>query len=62
MCVKVCPAKAVKMEDDVVSIDHKVCMDFGPECKEICVEKCPRGIFRYFQPSSRASTKEAISA
>jgi electron transport complex protein RnfB len=49
MCVKVCPAKAVRLEDGVVRIDHQKCMDYGPECGEICVEKCPRNIFRYYR-------------
>jgi electron transport complex protein RnfB len=55
MCVKVCPAKAVRMEDNVVAIDHKACIAYGPECKEVCVEKCPRKIFRYYnlRPSRR---------
>ena len=63
MCIKVCPAKAVTMEDDIIRIDHKLCMDYGPECEEICVEKCPRNIFRYFSPSEVGSQqKEAASA
>ncbi|MFN3535126.1 MAG: RnfABCDGE type electron transport complex subunit B, partial [Desulfatiglandales bacterium] len=48
MCVKVCPAKAVSMEDGIIRVDQKTCTEYGPDCKEICVEKCPRGIFRYF--------------
>jgi electron transport complex protein RnfB len=51
MCVKVCPAKAVSMEGNLVVIDQKKCIEYGPECKEICVEKCPRNIFRYYRPS-----------
>jgi electron transport complex protein RnfB len=47
MCVKVCPAKAVSMEGNLVVIDQKKCIEYGPECEEICVEKCPRNIFRY---------------
>jgi len=48
MCVKVCPAKAVALDNGIIKIDHQKCMAFGPECQEICVEKCPRGIFRNF--------------
>lgn len=60
MCVKVCPAKAVSLEDNVVVIDHKKCIEYGPECEEICVEKCPRNIFRYYRPSEEA--EEQIQA
>jgi electron transport complex protein RnfB len=45
MCVKVCPADAVTYEDNLVKIDHKACIDYGPSCEEICVTKCPRDIF-----------------
>lgn len=50
MCVKVCPAKAVSLENNVVLIDQEKCMSYGPECGEICVEKCPRDIFRFYSP------------
>lgn len=46
MCVKACPAKAVELKDGIVQIDHQKCLAFGTECGEICVEKCPRNIFR----------------
>ncbi len=63
MCIKVCPAKAVSMNDGIVNIDNKLCTDYGPECGEICVEKCPRNIFRYFSPPKEGSQqKEAASA
>ncbi len=64
MCIKVCPAKAVTMKDGMIAIDHKLCMDYGPECGEICVEKCPRNIFRTFSPLEEQSQqrKEAASA
>jgi electron transport complex protein RnfB len=56
MCVKVCPAKAVSLENNVVVIDHDKCLAYGPECEEVCVEKCPRHIFRHFRPQ-----KESLS-
>ena len=49
MCVKVCPADAVTYENDLVQIDHKACIEYGASCEEICVSKCPRDIFRYYQ-------------
>jgi electron transport complex protein RnfB len=61
MCVKVCPAKAVRMEDNVVAIDQKACIAFGPDCKEVCVEKCPRKIFRTYRPASK-ETQVAAAA
>jgi electron transport complex protein RnfB len=60
MCVKVCPAKAVSLDDNKVVIDHDKCMAYGPECGELCVEKCPRHIFRHYQ--ARRETVEAQKA
>jgi Na+-translocating ferredoxin:NAD+ oxidoreductase subunit B len=48
MCVKVCPAQAVTYENNLVHIDHKACIAYGPSCEEICVTKCPRDIFRIY--------------
>lgn len=48
MCVKACPAGAVAYEDNVVKIDHKACIAYGPACEEACVAKCPRQIFRHY--------------
>lgn len=50
ICIRSCPAKAVSMENDIIKIDHKICMGYGPDCAEICVEKCPRDIFRMYTP------------
>jgi electron transport complex protein RnfB len=60
MCVKVCPAKAVNLEDNVVVIDHDKCIAYGPGCDEVCVEKCPRKIFRHYRPQE--AEKEQIPA
>jgi len=49
MCVKVCPAKAVSIEEGLVKIDHEKCIQYGESCEEICVKKCPRKIFRPFK-------------
>lgn len=57
MCVKSCPAEAVTLEDNIVRIDHQKCMAYGPECNEVCVEKCPRDIFRRYRPMERAEQK-----
>jgi electron transport complex protein RnfB len=62
MCVKACPAKAVALEDGIIKIDHQQCMEFGPECGEVCVEKCPRGIFRKYSESERTVQQTASAA
>jgi len=62
MCVKSCPAKAVTMEDNIIKIDYKKCREYGPECGEICVEKCPTKIFRYFSPAGKPAEKEETAA
>jgi len=49
LCVKACPADAVTYEGNLVKIDHKACIEYGPSCEEACVEKCPRDIFRPYQ-------------
>jgi electron transport complex protein RnfB len=54
MCVKSCPAEAIALEDNLVKIDHQKCMNYGPQCEEICVEKCPRDIFRHYRAAQEA--------
>ncbi|MGV8075231.1 MAG: RnfABCDGE type electron transport complex subunit B [Syntrophobacteraceae bacterium] len=49
LCVKTCPAKAITYEDNLVIIDHKACIAFGPSCEDICVAKCPRKILRKYE-------------
>ncbi|MDA8164810.1 MAG: Fe-S cluster domain-containing protein [Desulfobacteraceae bacterium] len=46
MCVKKCPAGAVSLADGLIKVDQQKCLDHGPGCGEVCVEKCPRKIFR----------------
>ena len=54
MCIKSCPAEAVTMENNVIKIDYNKCREYGSECGEICVEKCPTKIFRYFTLGEKA--------
>ena len=49
LCVKVCPAKAVSYVNNLIVIDHKACIAYGSSCEEVCVSKCPRGIFRNYE-------------
>lgn len=46
LCIKACPADAVALENGIIKIDHKACIEYGPSCEEACVEKCPQDIFR----------------
>ncbi len=62
MCVKSCPAKAVSIEDNLVEIDHQKCMAYGPECGEICVEKCPRNILRPYRAAQEAGREIQTAA
>lgn len=57
ICVKSCPAGAVSMEEGIIVIDHNRCMNYGSDCGEICVEKCPRAVFRYFSSADTQSTQ-----
>lgn len=49
ICVKKCPAEAVSLENGLIQIDQEKCLAYGPECQEVCVEKCPRDIFRKYE-------------
>jgi electron transport complex protein RnfB len=62
MCVKVCPADAVSLEDNVVRIDHDKCMAYGAECGEVCMEKCPRNIFRPYRAGEKVEEKAQAAA
>ena len=63
MCVKACPADAVTLEDGIIKIDHKKCMEYGSGCGEICVEKCPRHILRQYPSEEQAvQQSQAVAA
>jgi electron transport complex protein RnfB len=48
MCVKKCPAEAVSYEGGLIIVDHAKCIEYGDTCNMVCVEKCPRKIFRKY--------------
>ncbi len=58
LCVRSCPAKAVSYEDNKVVIDHKVCLEYGSACEEVCVSKCPRNILRHYERSVLSAGKK----
>lgn len=45
-CVKACPGKAINTIDSRIEVDHIKCLNYGPECEEVCVKECPRHILR----------------
>lgn len=53
-CIKKCPANCITQENDIIVIDHKACLAYGPSCEEVCVEKCPRNILRCLSPDQIA--------
>jgi electron transport complex protein RnfB len=61
MCVKKCPAEAVTMENGLVQIDHKKCLEYGPSCEEVCVEKCPRDIFKIYEGRQFVARKSGVT-
>ena len=48
-CIKKCPAKAIS-HDGSIHIDQAVCLAYGPDCEEACVDACPRDILRLMCP------------
>ena len=41
-CIRKCPAKAISEVDNVNVIDQKKCMEYGPDCKEVCIAACKK--------------------
>jgi electron transport complex protein RnfB len=56
MCIKACPARAVEQGENMAR-DHSRCIAYGPACGEVCVEKCPRKIFRRYVPGEKGATQ-----
>lgn len=54
-CIKVCPAKAVRLENSRIVIDQLQCLSYGPECNEACVSACARHILRPVRPATAES-------
>lgn len=62
-CIKKCPATAISNPDGRIQIDQAVCLAYGPDCEEACVEACPRNILRLMcSVSSAAKAREAAAA
>lgn len=63
-CIRECPANAISEVDGVVTIDQNKCMEYGPACKEICIEACD--IIHVVQPfhleERMEKAKEAVAS
>jgi electron transport complex protein RnfB len=51
-CIRKCPAKAISLEDGVVTIDQKKCIEYGPSCEEVCISACKKVKIGIIQPFS----------
>jgi len=58
-CVRKCPAEAISEVHGVITIDQKKCLEYGPECNEVCIDACKRGILQPFHPRAE---KEKVAA
>lgn len=41
-CVRKCPAGAISEEDGVIVVNQEKCLEYGPECEEVCIETCKK--------------------
>jgi electron transport complex protein RnfB len=62
ICVKTCPADAISVNENLVKVDYQKCNEYGPKCNEICVEKCPRKILRYYDRPEDMTTSQTHAA
>ena len=60
-CVKMCPANAVSLKDNRISINQLVCLSYGAECHEACVAACARKIFRHTRPGAQQEILAPLS-
>lgn len=49
-CIKVCPAKAISTPHGRIEINQRLCLSYGVDCKEACIDACPRHIIRPLRP------------
>lgn len=61
-CIRKCPAKAISEVGGVVTVDHKICMDYGPDCEEVCISACKKvHILQRFELDQEKRLKEAVA-
>ena len=61
-CIRKCPADAISEIDGVVTVDHKKCMEYGPECEEVCISACKKiHILQRFELDQEKRLKEAAA-
>lgn len=46
LCIRKCPAKAISIKDNLIHIDHAVCLAYEGDCERACVTACKRGILK----------------
>ncbi len=46
LCVKKCPAQAISIKNNVVKIDHQICLAYEEDCGRACVKACKRTILK----------------
>ena len=60
-CVKACPAKALSLLGGRIEVDQAACLAYGDECREACVDSCPRKILRReFEPQREEIAASAV--
>lgn len=50
-CKRQCPAEAISLYDGHVHIDQMLCLSYGAECGQACVQACDRHILRSLCPA-----------
>lgn len=61
-CKRKCPAGAISIVDGRVHVDQKLCLSYGEECGQACVEACERHILRSLcPPASQPEQPEAAA-
>ena len=41
-CIRKCPARAISEVEGVVTIDQEKCLEYGPDCQQICIAACKK--------------------
>ena len=41
------PADAITWDGTTIKIDHELCLAYGPDCGEVCVDICPSTILHH---------------
>lgn len=58
-CISKCPAGAITFDGGTIVLDHALCLAYGPECREACVDICPTYILHRFGQQPRPEPVES---